>query len=355
MHIAEVITGGEAGGAQRHVRDLIEHLLERDHRISLIFGGGRWLETVVPKETDIFFEPQLQRAVNWRQDSRVIGHFAQVFKRMQPDLIHLHSSKAGLIGRIAARLAGIPSVYTAHGYVFWDPNLTRIHQKIYRMIEAYGARLGNGVIAVSQRDYDFASKYARHAIYVPNGVDISRNYGFGRPHKVLTVGFMGRLSHEKGLAVFIDAAIRRPQWQWIIAGDGEERALAASAVKKYPQIRWMGWCQNPELFFENIDVFVQPSWKEGLPYTLLEALAHGLPVVATPVGAMGEVLQRVDPRLIMSPGSVEEMLKGLEYAWEHRERLHQKGRLVIQDHYNVARQLQDTEDFLLRIAGGGHT
>lgn len=350
MRIVELITGGEPGGAQRHVLELIQHLASRGHRIKLLHGGGQWLTERVPKDVERGHIPQLVRNIDARRDWQALRSIENQLRDFRPDVVHIHSSKAGILGRLAATRKKIPAVYTAHGYVFQDPLRSPLYRWAFKQLEGWGARKSRALIVMTREDYTFARRYlGSRAYYIPNGVTLPGAAKIPRSDS-MAMGFLGRLSPEKGLKVFLEAARKAPEWRWIVAGDGALLPMVTEAMRGAPQIRHAGWVQNVEAFFDAIDVLIQPSWKEGAPYSVLEALAFGIPVVATPVGAMGEMVGGVDSRLLFTPGDVWGLVKAAGFAVENRDALGAEGRRWAAERYRLDQQLQRTEQILIEAA-----
>lgn len=347
VRIVEVITGGEVGGAQRHVVELTTFLVSQGHQVTLVHGGGRWIDSVVPESVHKIYCSRLVRDVNVRVDFGAVVTLMALLRDATPDVVHCHSSKAGILGRIAAWRLHIPSVYTAHGYVFQDPTRSRSNRAVFRVIEAWAAKRSTAIITMTDDDSRFAQRYlpstAVHQIV--NGV-LAREQLRQHAHSPQRIGFLGRFSPEKGLPDLLAVAARQSEWHWIIAGDGEMRDIVQSYTSRYPHISWIGWVDDIDAFFDDIDVLVQPSYKEGAPYTVLDAFACGVPVVGTAVGSMTEMIHRVDRALLYEPGNKEAFMRAIDYALDHRERLVEQCQRVQRQFYALSDQLHRTESVL---------
>ena len=316
MRVLEVITGGEAGGAQRHVADVTQGLRAVGHDVRVVHGGGRWLETVVGP-TD--YLPALARSVNPRADWAAYRGLLSLIGRFGPAVVHAHSSKAGLVARVAARTLGVPAVYTAHGFVFTDPTRPAGERALYRALERWAGRRSAAVITITARDAAWARAAGiPRVVPIANGVAVPRDAWTPPPGPPWRVGFLSRFSAEKGfdLLVAAVAGLGTP-CQLVVGGDGPLGAqYRAAATAAGVRATFLGWQADPSAFFAQVHALAIPSWKEGLPYTLLDALASGVPTVVTDVGAMGDVVRPLNPRFVVPAGDPQSLTIALETALE---------------------------------------
>lgn len=351
MRVLEVITGGEPGGAQRHVAELSRYLQAQGHQVMLLHGGGDWLTQSLGTSFPTRYVPSLVRSISPVRDYRALQAMDREVARYQPSVMHVHSSKAGMLGRIAAWRRHVPAVYTAHGYVFNDPTLSPLTLSLYRRVEGWAAGMSAATIVVSRQDLAFAARHTRggNAYYVTNGVTpiLSTMHPIHMPP---VVGFMGRFSREKGLDWVVPAAVRHPEYVWRFAGDGLLRSFLTDQVKNHSHVLWDGWVDKLNEWFLKVDVLIQPSWKEGAPYTLLDALARGVPTVGSRVGGIPELLAPIDSALLVTPGDSEDLIRGIRYALEHRDRLREPIRRQLGKNFDRDTQLKKIETILLEVA-----
>jgi glycosyltransferase involved in cell wall biosynthesis len=241
-------------------------------------------------------------------------------RAFRPDLVHLHSTKAGLIGRPVARSAGVRVLYTPHG-TSWHYT-GRIVGRVQLMLERALRRLTDGLLAVCPEeaqafvdDVGFPSarvRVIRNGVPLPSRAHLAAARRQARATLEIPDGetwavCVGRLTREKGLDVLLRAlAAPVGLGGLLVVGDGPERAaLETLAAHASLPVRFCGYHQDVSSFLAAADVFVQPSRSEGLPFSLLEAMAHGLPVVCSRVGGMpaavdgcGRVVPPDDPRAL---------------------------------------------------------
>lgn len=209
----------------------------------------------------------------------------KVFDEIKPDIIHLHSSKAGVIGRLANffRKGNSKVFYTPHGYAFNRQDISPLKRKIFYGIEYLTLKVfGGTTIACGDTEFEIAKKMGA-AELVRNGIDFNKvsSYYHTSNTKSLTFGIVGRITFAKNPALFNTIALMFPQYTFIWIGDGELNELITA-----PNIQITGWFHgSTEVYawINRIDVFLQTSLWEGLPIAVLEGMALRKPIVATNV------------------------------------------------------------------------
>ena len=239
-------------------------------------------------------------------DVTAAAQLAAEVRAFRPDVMHVHSTKAGVIGRLAARIVNIPVLYTPHG-TSWHYT-GRLVGRVQLALERALCGVTDGLLAVCPEE---ARAFVAEVGFRPARVRVVRN-GVPLPSRAALIAgrddartmlaippgetwavFVGRLTHEKGLDVLLRALESRLAIDGlVVVGDGRDRAaLEAQAASAAIPVRFVGYHENVSRFLAAGDVFVQPSRSEGLPFSLLEAMAHGLPVVCTSVGGMPAAME----------------------------------------------------------------
>lgn len=259
------------------------------------------------------YVPRLGRDISPLRDLATLVQLYRLLRREQPTIVHTHTAKAGFVGRLAAKLAGVPLIFhTYHGHVFHS-YFGAAKTGFYIALERFGAALSTRIIAVSpnlRREIGEVYRIApphKVALVVP-GYDLSalrdvrRPSGdfrarFGIPAEALLVGMVGRLVPIKHHALFLDAmaqvARAVPQARFAIIGDGELRAeleAQAQALGMAESVIFTGWQSDLAAIYGALDCLVLCSKNEGLPSAVIEALVTGVPVVATAVGGVVDML-----------------------------------------------------------------
>ncbi len=223
------------------------------------------------------------REISFLQDYRDIIKLTRELKKINPDIIHLHSSKAGVLGRIAAffLFKKVKLFYAPHGYAFLRTDISKTTKKLYSVIEKGFQWIFRGtIIGCGDTEFEIA-KNIGPAKLIRNGVDITdiRQHFLPQQNSKLTIGILGRITAARNPQLFNDIALRFPDFNFIWIGDGELNHLITA-----PNIKITGWILDKKVVFEklnSIDVYLQTSLWEGLPIAVLEAMVLEKPVVAT--------------------------------------------------------------------------
>ena len=304
--ILYVITKSNWGGAQRYVYDLATALPKDQFEVGVAFGEeGLLAKKLREARVALFPIEVLQRDVSISNDVKSFLELLRLFRTEKPDSVHLNSSKAAGVGALAARLAGVPRIiFTAHGWPFWERRNPVSRGLIY-FISWLTALLSHKIIVVSDYDLKVAQKMpgiAHKTVRIYNGIDFHFPLGSGDvvrhsfPKGVRITGTIGELTKNKNQIALIEQAKNDPTMYVAIVGDGEDRLYLKKKIEEYgltARVKLFGFMPASEVL-RGFDVFVLPSIKEGLPYVLLEAKMVGLPVVASRVGGVGEILDAKD-------------------------------------------------------------
>jgi glycosyltransferase involved in cell wall biosynthesis len=330
LKILHVVTLSERGGAQRHVGDVAAAQVARGHDVHLACApGGPLIAEARAAGVTVHEQPSMVRDIKPIADVVELARLARLIGRVRPDIVHGHSSKAGLLARLAARRRGVPSVYTAHGFVFLEP-LGRAKRQIYLWVERLGARAGSRVIAVSRRDAEAA--IAKRIVRADGITVIPNGYRPPGPPPSLPVGKPVRFLAianpypTKGLDVLIDAVrgIAGLPIAVEIAGDGPLRASLESRAAGLP-VRFLGRIEDVPAALAAAHVSVLPSRKEGWPYAALEAMGAGRPVIATDVGGLSEMLDGAACGWIVPPGDAGALAAAMRAAIADPEEVARRG------------------------------
>ena len=296
-----VITKGNWGGAQRYVFDLATSLPKHEFEVAVAFGApGRLSEEL--SKANIVTHPiaSLQRDVSLSADIQSFFEMRKLFKKEKPDIVHLNSSKAGGVGALAARISGVKKIiFTAHGWPFWEQRNARARALIW-IFSWLTALLSHTVIVISNYDLHVAERMPfvkKKLVRIYNGTG-PIEFGSGKeirnafPHGVKITGTIGELTKNKNQKALIEQAKNNPTMYVAIVGEGEDRAMLEQLIKKHnleSRVALFGFIPANEVL-RGFDTFALPSLKEGLPYVLLEAKLAGLPIEASRVGGVGEIL-----------------------------------------------------------------
>ncbi|HKW09183.1 MAG TPA: glycosyltransferase [Gemmatimonadaceae bacterium] len=241
---------------------------------------------------------------SYRRERRQIS---EICRRWAPDVFHTHGYRTSLVDSAVGREHGIPRISTFHGFTGGD-----LRNRVYEWLERRNARDLEGVVAVSRAlgERLVASGIAPERLHVianahePRADFLERleaRAALALPHDGFILGWIGRLTKEKGADVLIDA-VARAQGDRIAAsviGDGaERRSLATQANAKAAQVSFHGAMPDAARYLRAFDVFVLSSRTEGTPMVVFEAMEAGIPIIATRVGGVPDVLRPQDALLV---------------------------------------------------------
>ena len=331
LTVLQVLEATE-GGTRRHLEDLVSALDPAAFRAALAVSFRRAgssrdadLSRYAARGVEVSEVP-MRRAISPLADAASLARLVRCVRRVRPDVIHAHSSKAGFLARLAGAWCRVPVVYTPHVFPFLM-GCGKRRRSLYRLLERSARGLTAALIAVSEEERAAALElgYAAERVFlIRNGV-AGAEEAEEAPVRVreagsLTVGFFGRLSPQKGPDLLLEAAAavvtRLPQVSFRLYGDGElakPLRLQAERRRLGPHVSFMGACRSDEIMarMREVDVVAVPSRWEGCPYVVLEAFEAGVPVVAASVGGVPELIRHGENGMLAVPGSAEALEDGL--------------------------------------------
>jgi glycosyltransferase involved in cell wall biosynthesis len=334
------ITLAETGGAQSYVAHLLPALVERYDLVVAAHGPGPLLRAAEAAGARFVPLRHVARPIKLWSDLAGVVELVRLFRRERPDLVHLNSSKMGALGRVAAAIARVRvRVFTVHGWSF-APHEGRA-ETAYRALERTLAPLA-WTVCVSAGDYATAPWLNGRAVVIPNAVDV-RSMPLaaheGEPPVVISVG---RLVAPKDFATLRDALglLDPGAWRAVIVGDGPQSAC----LEGVQGLDLLGERDDVPDLLATADVFVLPSKSEGMPISVLEAMAAGLPVVASAVGGVPEVVVDGETGFLVPPGDPEALADALGRLLadgELRRRMGAAGRRRAELRFDLPRFRQD--------------
>ncbi|MDD4900791.1 MAG: glycosyltransferase family 4 protein [Patescibacteria group bacterium] len=330
------ITQSEFGGAQRYVFDLANNL-RADYEVAVAMGeqgnSGKLAKILVEHNIKFFIIPHLKRNLSPLNDLLAFFDIIKLIKNYRPDIIHLNSSKISILGSLAAyiirifaifafhsqyshSIRNIRIIYTVHGWVFNEP-LPGWLKYFYLHAEKFTARFKDKIICVSEYDKQIALKHKIAPAYklttIHNGLAPTNFYSREEAKRLLfakienrkskienfLIGSIGNLYKTKGYEYFVQAAYiliheRRTSATFIIIGQGAARKNLEDLIKKYHlenNFILTGQLDDAARLLPALDLYVCSSVKEGFPYSILEAMQAGLPIVTTNVGGIPEMVE----------------------------------------------------------------
>ena len=373
LQIIEVIEA-TGGGTRRHLRDLVTGLNQDRFALSIIASPLR--EAAFQDDVRTFRAAgnrvellSMVRAVHPWRDALALARLISRFRAWRPDVVHTHSSKAGFLGRCAARIAQVPHVvHTPHCFSFCMET-SAAARRTCLALERLAGRWTDQIICVcrAERDQAVAHRVAPETrlVVVENGIagaptatavaDRARlRRELGVPADAFVVGTIGRLCRQKGHRYLVAAARtvseQVPSAWFVFVGDGERcGSLQNLAVQSgiAEQCIWTGHREDAARLLPAFDAVALPSLWEALPYSLLEAMAAGLPVVVTTAGGMPDAVGAAEAGLVVAPKAPEALaaaLCRLALQPELRHRLGVNGQRALDSRFRLTDMLRQTAD-----------
>jgi glycosyltransferase involved in cell wall biosynthesis len=341
-----LITLAEVGGAQTYVASLVPALVDRFDVVVAAHGTGP-LRDVAQAAGARFVPLRHVRRELGAHDVAGLFELVRLLRRYRPDILHASSSKAGVLGRLAGFLAGVPiRVFTVHGWAF--AAYSGMAGRVYRWADLLVRPLTTVTICVSEREREAGLLAGTcdpaRTVVIPNAVDVAgaRRVGGVARERPLIVS-VGRLKAPKDFLTFLRALgrLRDDSFEVLIVGDGPDRPRLEQEIAALGlggRVRLAGERHDVAELLAGADVFVLPSASEGMPVSVLEAMAAGLPVVASRVGGLAEQVVDGETGVLVSPGDADELAGALARLLrdpELRRRLGEAGRVRAEQAFDL--------------------
>ena len=381
--ILRIIARLNIGGPALHCIILNSELDPRRY-VSLLVTGiespyeGNMYELAQYKKVEPIVIYALGREIFFKEDFRALIRLIRLINRERPDIVHTHTAKAGTLGRIAAKLTGVPIViHTFHGHVFHS-YFGFFRTKFFLWLERLLAKFTDVIITVSEQQREEIIKYKiaepEKIIAIPLGLDLKPFINsdtdpnevrreFSVPEETKLVGIVARLVPIKNHVCFLEAArvvlAHYDNVRFMIVGDGELRSTLEQKARDLgieDRVIFMGFQYNLQKIYAGLDIIALSSYNEGLPVALIEAMAAGKPVISTDVGGVVDLILDGDNGLLVPSNDPKSLAEATLYLLEHPERrkmMGVAGRKKVYPHFDKKRLVRDIDNLYENLLAGG--
>lgn len=365
IKVLHPITRLIVGGAQENTIYTAAHLDKSKFQVDVISGvqtgsEGSLIEEANEQGVNLLFVNELVREISLLKDITALKKLYNTMRNNRYDIVHTHSSKAGILGRLAAKMAGIPVIiHTIHGWSFHD-YLPSYQKQLYIFLEKIAAKFSDALVFVSEADLEIGlkngigkkSQYRLIRSAIPrihfNHLDKNKEINrmkLGIPDNVLVIGNVGRLSDQKNPIEWIQIAqkisLEEDNVVFLLVGDGPLRFDVEEEINEFclsEKFFLPGLTRDVLSYFSIIDIFLITSLWEGLPRTVLQAMAMGIPVVAYKSGGIPEIVSDGITGYLCKAGDIESMVnKSIFLLKNHlvREEMGRKGSRLIRNDFDL--------------------
>jgi glycosyltransferase involved in cell wall biosynthesis len=318
MKILYLITRAEVGGAQVHLLDLLRGLRDRVDAEVAVGEAGFLADRSAALGIPVHLVPSLKQPMNPVEDIRATRQLVALIRRTNPDLVHAHTSKAGMLGRLAAKVCGVPAVYTAHTWCFAE-GTSWVWKAFGLPCELVAGLLCQKIITVSEKNAELARDRwigKRGCVTtIHNGIADSvfraRTESPGPPVIVMVARFARQKNHSMLLQALSGI---REEWKLLFVGDGPLRAGVEQEVRDLNlqgRVEFRGECSGVERVLAEAGIYALATNWEGFPLSILEGMRAGLPVIASDVGGVNEAVAHSETGFLVPPGDMHALRERL--------------------------------------------
>lgn len=296
-------------------------------------------------------EINIDRSIKPISNLKTIKDMVKIFNEVKPDIVHVHTPVAAILGRIAAKIAKAPHiVYTAHGFYFHEGMNQRSYTLFYNIEKYAGRMLTDQIFTQSKEDYDLAvkGKFLRNNQYlhISNGVDLESKFNFKMMDEKevqsvrnklnikendIVFSFLGRMVREKGIIELLNAfSIVSEEYsniKLICIGSLPSSERDSSTLrlldkfKMSDKIHFLGEVNRPELYYYLSDIFVLPSYREGMPRSIIEAMAMKNAIIATNIRGSREEVEHRENGYLVDVKSISDIVEAMRYLIENPNKI----------------------------------
>ena len=373
IKILRIIARLNIGGPALHVIILNSELDLNSYNSQLVTGReapaeGNMYELAEAKGVQPIVIDSLGREIFIKDDVRAFIRLIRLINIERPDIVHTHTAKAGAVGRIAAKLTGVPIIiHTFHGHIFHS-YFGFFKSKFFLWLERLLAKFTNVIITVGEQQRREIIQYRvaepEKVVSIPLGLDLKPfvnmeadpnelRLELSLPREILLVGIVARLVPIKNHLCFLESARlilnHCDNVRFLIIGDGELRTYLEQKSREFgleSRVIFMGFQHDLVKIYAGLDIVILSSFNEGLPVALIEAMAAGKPVISTNVGGVGDLILDGDNGLLVPSNDPTALAEAILYMLrhpEHRRIMGDAGRKKAYPQFDKNRLLNDID------------
>ncbi len=333
------ITKSNFGGAQRYVYELATSLPKEEFDIVVACGEGEILkEKLREVNIEVFDLKNSKRDISISGDIKLFFEIRRLIKQEKPDILHLNSSKIGGVGALAGRIEKVPNIiFTAHAWAF-NENRNYFSKIIIKILHFITVFLSHSTIAVAEkvkRDISSLGSIKNKVILIHNGIKnfklLSKKESLeklGIEKDKTIIMSISELHYNKGIDVALKGISllekdKRDKIIYLVLGDGEEKNSIEKLIEDLgiqENVRLLGFVPDAKSFLSSTDLFLLPSRTEAFPYVILEAGFAGIPIIATSVGGVPEVIKDMQNGILVHRKNPKEIAEAIYYYLNHKDK-----------------------------------
>ncbi len=346
MNVLHIFSGREVGGIRSYILSITDELRKKDVELFfVVMKRGRLYDDLRAKGLQVFVVKK-----RFRLDLTVVIRLVRIIKEKRVDIIHTHNVTSNFYGRLAHILSGRPVVTTVHANVFEEHKSSLGSEAIGRLVaklDLYMARFSNRLITVASHLRDMLIEHgvdAQKVVLVRTGLAVDKAdpklsgdarslmKAFGIDDDECVVGIVGRLVPIKNHRMFIDAAKEVIERGWrvkfLIVGDGmlhDELRDYTHSLGLTEKVVFAGWREDMELIYLIMNIFVISSTSEGFSIAPLEAMKHAVPIIATRVGGLPEIVKDGETGILVESDDAHALAEAIVYLLKNPEKRKEMG------------------------------
>lgn len=370
-----IISEATSGGVRKHILDLLFNLPIEKYELIFLYSLQRAdknmiesISSLKDRGVRLIELKYMERSINIKRDIKSFNEISGYIKKFSPDIVHCHSSKAGAIGRISAKLLKVKKIYyTPHAYIMQNPDISNKKRYLFQGIEKVLSVLcTTKTINVSNGEREFAKKLKldnpNKFVAIYNGIEekkISCNLSelkqeLGIEENNIVVGVAARIEMQKDPLTFIKIAEeisnKNKDVKFIYIGDGKDKGKLESYIKEKSlekNIKLTGFRNDIEELIQTLDIYLITSLYEGMPYSLIEAIKYGLPIVATNVVGNNEIVEHEKNGLLFNVGDVKDGVEKLNLCIKNentRKIMGENSRVIFEHKFTIKNMIENIDN-----------